>query len=153
MNIEMPPQNNGDSEANEEINKFGFTKAEWEAMDDMDRMGHEMCAAVEEAQPEVSEIERVPYTKEMAETMEITFLEFESRFPLDQLFAIETKEEALKSLLRESAKAESVYLHELFRYIVEKTDISKEEEKKIEERRKRISMAIGMINSGKVRHD
>ena len=27
------------------------------------------------------------------------------------------------------------------------------EEKKIEERRKRISMAIGMINSGKVRHD
>lgn len=84
--------------------------------------------------------------------MEIMFSNFEAEFSLDKLFAIKTKEEALASKLRENAKIALVPLHKLFKEIKDKTDISPEEFDVIEKRRKTISMAVGLINSGMLRH-
>lgn len=145
-------ENNNEGEVR---NEHGFTEAEWNAMDDMDREGYEMAALHEQAHPEIlTKPEKIPYTQDMADKIEEWFWDFEERFPLDQLHAIETEEEANKSELREVAKEVSKDLHKIIKETIEGTNISKEDELKIEERRKRISMAIGHIvtETGKVRH-
>lgn len=55
-------------------------------------------------------------------------------------------------LFRESAKEDLVPIHNLFRKIKKETNISLEEEEELEKRRSKLSMAVGFVNCGKIRH-
>lgn len=147
--MEMP-QNNNESE---EKNIHGFTKEEWEAMDEMDREGYELAYEYEQEHPDMFvEVEKNE-TNQQVELFKALIDAFEANFPLEQLNAIETKEEALNSKLREAAIPVSNELHERFKSLSKTTKISTEEVSEIEAKLKNISKAIGFINSGKVRHD
>ena len=75
------------------------------------------------------------------------------KFPIDQLMAIETEEEALSSELREGAKVAYREIHQFIKNNLEGSNLSSAQLSEIELRRKKLSMAVGMINSGRLRHD
>jgi len=125
-----------------------------ESTEEQEKRGEEELAYYLQNHPELIEkIERVPYEEKYAEEMEKLFFNFESEFPLDQLIAITTKEEALESELRNRAKEALIPIHSYIKKIMKETEVPNEVEQKIEDRREKISMAVGFINSGRVRHE
>jgi hypothetical protein len=107
------------------------------------------------ANPEpITETEKIPYGEELAEQMEKIFSDFENDFPLSELIAIETEEEAMASDFRKQAYAANILLCAFFKKIAKETDISSQELAQLDERKRAISMAIGIINvSGINRHE
>lgn len=135
-------------------NEHGFTSEDWEAMDEQLKEGYEQSALYEsEHADELSKLKETVTTPEIFEQVEQLFIDFESKFPLDQLIAIETEEEAISSELREGAKESYKVIHQFLKENLSGSGISSQQSSEIESRRKRISMAIGMINSGRVRHN
>jgi len=72
---------------------------------------------------------------------------------LNVLNAIKTKEEALDSEERESAKEALISIVRKMKFIDQKTDISKEEYAGLFGKYKIFSNAVGFINNGIVDHD
>ncbi len=139
---------------NENLEQNNNIRKKIETPEDQERKDNERLKAYLAEHPEIiPPKEKKSYKKEFQEKMETMFSDFEAEFSLDELSAITTEEEARKSLLRESAKKALVPLHKLFNEIRDTTDISSEDFDTIEQRRKRISMAVGLINSGMLRHE
>lgn len=151
--MEWPPQNNNESEASEEKNEFGFTKTEWDALDEYDREGYEMCLAIEQAQPEKVEVEKVPYTEAMAEELESMINGFYEKFPIEELLEIKTSVEADKSEMRESARIVRDEIYEFIKRMSEETLISSEEVSDAMESHKRIELIVGIRKDGVCYHE
>lgn len=134
-----------------------FEGEEKESLEDQEKRGDEMLEAylskhkeeMSEPEEKLSEMEKA----EKLEELEKMFSDFEGDFPLDELFAINTKEEALESPLREDARKRLSPLYTFIKELKKEADITNEEKEKIKERWEKISLAVGFINSGKVRHE
>lgn len=79
--------------------------------------------------------------------------DFESNYPLEDLLAILTAEEAMNHPLRESAKKALMPICEQLNILKDETNISEGVYENLKMRWKKISDAVGYINSGKVRHE
>jgi hypothetical protein len=123
-----------------------------ETPEERDKRGQEMFRAYENNNPELP-VEKIAYSPELAELMNVLFDEFETRFPLDQLINITTAEEAQESILREDAKHLLSIIYNHIKIITQGTNISDEDRLALESRRKKLSLAVGIINAGIVRHE
>ena len=99
------------------------------------------------------EVEKVSYSEKHSEEIENLFSGFESESSLSELFAIATKEEVLESELRNNAKEALLLIFSYVKELNKGVVVPDEVMQKIEERKDRLSWAVGLINSGKVRHE
>jgi len=125
-----------------------------ESAEDQEKRGEDHLAEYLASHPEMTrEVEKVSYSEKHSEEIENLFSGFESESSLSELFAIATKEEVLESELRNNAKEALLLIFSYVKELNKGVVVPDEVMQKIEERKDRLSWAVGLINSGKVRHE
>lgn len=99
--------------------------------------------------------EKLPFTQEVADQIEEWFWDFEERFPLEKLNAINTIEEAEESEFRTVANEVYKKMHTFLINVLDTYDMPANMLIDITKRSHDISKAVGFISviSGKVRHE
>jgi hypothetical protein len=87
------------------------------------------------------------------EKVEALISAFKEKFPLAELCALTTEQEARESGLRDEAKEALKPVTSLIRELEDKTDITSEELTRLKMEYRQLSLAVGFINSGRIRHE
>lgn len=85
--------------------------------------------------------------------VEALIAKFESEISVEELTMLNTAKEALASPLREKAKEEIKPILKIIQTLKKETNIGPDKLEELEVKYRRLSRAIGMINSGKVDHN
>lgn len=126
--------------------------AEQERLDQQLREGEEMAAAYLAQHPVPEVLEKRECAVEI-EKFNRLVAEFEAAFSIEHLLSIQTEEEARRDEVREAAKPALKPILDQLKALQRETDISSQELSAAQAAWKRISNAVGMINSGRVDHD
>jgi hypothetical protein len=87
------------------------------------------------------------------ERLETLISSFKENFSLSELFALTTVQEAGESGLRNEAKEALKPITSLISELKDKTDITPEELDRLKAEYRQLSLAVGFLNSGRVRHE